>query len=105
MPYKDPEKQKEAVKKAHANTYLTRIIVNVRRDEEEFYNTLKDVAVSSGQSVPSFIKQAVQEKLARDASAIPISASIANQPTRATGKLYTKRLRRAKSVLPKKVKP
>jgi len=65
VPYKDTEKQKESVKKSKSKIYLTTITVNIRRDDEEFYNRMIEECNKQGISLAIFLREAAREKLSR----------------------------------------
>lgn len=66
MPYKDPEKRKEAQKRAHEKAYAKRFTIAIRRGDEAFLEEMQAAAVSSGLGIGDYLTLAAKEKLERD---------------------------------------
>ena len=65
MPYKDPEKRKEAMQKT-LNQYCASITVRIKKDDESFYTALQ--AASEAQSITpaEYMRRATRECLKCD---------------------------------------
>ena len=65
MPYKDPEKQKQAVLDARSKCFPS-ITIRIKREDGAMYSALKYASTDISVSVAEYMRIATKEKLQRD---------------------------------------
>ena len=63
MPYKDPDKRREASIRRHKIAYYSAIAIRFRRDNPDLYDGLCKAAQDSGITITEYCKTATVEKL------------------------------------------
>ena len=63
MPYKDPNKRREAAIRRHKELYYPQIALQFRRDNPDLYDGLCKAAQDSGITITEYCKSATVEKL------------------------------------------
>lgn len=74
MPYKDPEKRKEAVKKSREKHLDARINVGIPKGDGSIYKALVEVTTKENITIAEYMRQATIEKLQRD-NVVAVTAS------------------------------
>jgi len=65
MPYKDPEKQKQAVLESRKKCYSP-ITIRIKKDDEDMYEALQTASSTISVSVAEYMRKSTREKLIRD---------------------------------------